>query len=176
MRSPHLPLAHSLWKGLLHPGDLAVDATCGNGHDTLALATLGAEVIGLDIQPEALTQTRLRLGSRPATLLLHSHAPFPPLPRAPRLVVYNLGYLPGGDKSRTTQTETTLASVQEAYSLLAPDGALSITCYPGHPEGAREEAALMAWAAPLNGEHFRWPERVRSPSLLWIAKTAAPRP
>ncbi len=176
MRSPHLSLAHSLWKTHLCPSDLAVDATCGNGHDTLILATLGAEVIALDIQPAALIQTRLRLGNRPATLLLHSHAPWPPLPRAPRLIVYNLGYLPGGDKSLTTQTETTLASVQEAYSLLAPDGALSITCYPGHPEGTREEAALMEWAAPLNAQHFRWKERAQSPSLLWIAKTAAPRP
>ena len=58
----------------------------------------------------------------------------------PKLIVYNLGYLPGSDKLLTTKTSSTLLSVEKALSLIAPNGAISITCYPGHEEGKKEEA------------------------------------
>src|SRR6185436_10014836 len=85
-----------------------------------------------------------------------------------KLIVYNLGYLPGGNKSLTTLTSTTLTSLNTAYALLAPGGALSITCYPGHPEGAREEAAIHSWALQF-GDSATWTTwKSGSPTLLVV--------
>ena len=175
-----LDLAHSYWERLLRPGDWAIDATCGNGHDTLKLIQtkeIGG-VIGIDIQPEALRSTRALLGEQPHVhLYCQSHAEFPPLAyeRPIRLVVYNLGYLPGGNKQMTTMTQTTLDSVQRALELILPGGAVSITCYPGHPEGRREEEALLAMAGKLHPNdlsvnYLTFHNRTLSPSLLFIQK------
>jgi SAM-dependent methyltransferase len=173
MDKPHLTLAKSYWQAHLQPHDIAIDATCGNGHDTLFLTEL-CHTIGLDIQPEAIAKTNIHAPKAILHRLSHAHIDQIPLPYAPRLIVYNLGYLPGGNKSITTQTDSTLDSVQKGLELLAPNGALSITCYPGHDEGLREETALLEWAAALPSSryqvcHHRWLNRHRSPSLLWIA-------
>ncbi len=175
--SPHLTLAKAYWKGFLRPADVAIDATCGNGHDTLFLSEF-CSVIGLDIQNQAIQNTEALLEQHQRRAVLHrlSHAQIDelPLPHPPRLIVYNLGYLPGGDKSITTNTSSTLKSVKKGLELLAHDGALSITCYPGHDEGQKEEKALEEWAAGLPSNrwsvcHHKWLNRPRSPSLLWIS-------
>lgn len=187
--SPHLALAHAYWRSHLKPGDLAIDATCGNGHDTHALAKLllshpESLLIGLDIQSSALQKTeQLLKQSIPEEHLkkalfqrrCHSEIDQVPIPHPPSLIVYNLGYLPGGDKSVTTQTASTMASIQKAIRLIGERGALSITCYPGHPEGKREEEELLLWAESLPYDkwrvcHHRWLNRKQAPSLLWISK------
>ena len=184
-RSPHLDLAKWYWKRQIAPGDTAVDATCGNGYDTLFLAQLPLSYLyALDIQPAALEKTRNLLAfhlNEEALLrvILHqmSHEDLRKVPCSPppKLIVYNLGYLPGGDKSITTQTESTLASISSALSILAENGALSITCYPGHEEGKKEEDAILELASSLPSSqwevrHHRWLNRPRSPNLLWIAR------
>lgn len=178
--SPHIQLAHRFWQDHLKEGDGAIDATCGNGQDTLFLCDLPlAYVIGIDIQPSAIqkTQTLLTEKQKKASLYQQCHSAWETiaLPFAPRLIVYNLGYLPGSDKRLTTQLETTLQSIEKALVLLGEKGALSITLYPGHTEGAREEEALLDWAKALVSHewivsHHRWINRPRSPSLLWIVK------
>ncbi len=185
--SPHLSLAHAYWKELLCAGGIAIDATCGNGHDTMILAELlltypESLLFGLDIQQSALNKTSALLQSAiPAShfarvslhQLCHGNIDRLPLPASPRLIVYNLGYLPGGDKTITTQTPTTLQSLQKAADLLAPHGAISVTCYPGHLEGEKEESAILNWARQLPHAkwqicHHRWVNRQASPSLFWI--------
>jgi hypothetical protein len=114
----------------------------------------------------------LRAGNQP-TLHLRSHAEIlqVPLPHPPRLIVFNLGYLPGGNKAVTTQTESTLDTLQKCLSILAPDGAISITCYPGHEEGLREMEAILQFVQTLTDWHvchYQWVNRPRSPSLFWI--------
>ncbi len=170
--APHLDLAHEYWKSIVTSDDLAIDATIGNGHDTLFLSGLAKEVIGLDIQPEALKATAQRTEGLNVRLHLLSHAEIRsiPLPHPPKLIVFNLGYLPGGDKSLTTRRDTTLHSAQESLTLLAPGGALSITCYP-HEEGLKEEAALVQWTESLDVKswhisHHKW--EAGRPTLLWI--------
>lgn len=174
--SPHLLLAKNYWKEHLRPSDLAIDATCGNGHDILFLSDL-CHVIGLDIQQAALQNTEALLERHQKKALLHrlSHTQIDtlPLPHSPRLIVYNLGYLPHGDKAITTMTETTIESLMKSLTVLAPDGALSITCYPGHEEGAREEKAVLAFVEMLPPTQWtvclhKWLNRPRSPSLIWI--------
>jgi hypothetical protein len=184
-RSPHLSLAKFYWKNFLEPGDIAIDATCGNGHDTLYLATLPlSSLFALDIQEDAIKNARALLKTHlmreaidKVLFFRVSHRNFEilPLPAPPRLIVYNLGYLPGGDKTITTETGSTLESVSSALSILAKNGAISITCYPGHNEGKKEEEALLTFAQSLPASQWdicyhRWVNRFRSPSVLWISR------
>jgi len=176
--SPHLSLAKNYWKAHLKPNDLSIDATCGNGHDSLFLADISS-VISIDIQVQAINNTRALLEKHGKRGTLHniSHSEIDqiPLPQSPHLIVYNLGYLPHGDKSITTQTETTLISIQKSINLLSPKGAISITCYPGHTEGKKEEEHLINLLKlpvynNLNICHHRWINKTNAPSLIWILK------
>jgi SAM-dependent methyltransferase len=188
--SSHLDAAHSYWKQLLKVGDIVVDATCGNGHDTLFLSTLAlspdeGRVIAFDIQQQAIEASSERLQAHlPPELcarvqLIHgSHADFPATlsPSSVKLIVYNLGYLPGSNKRTTTTAEVTVASVEKGLELLTPGGMISITCYPGHAEGAREETLLLQFAEKLDPRlwscsHQRWLNRKQAPSLLLIQKS-----
>ncbi len=152
----------------LRPGDAAVDATMGNGHDTERLARLvGAEgrVTAFDIQAQALAQTRARLTAAGlidrVTLIQDSHAQMAKyLERPPRLIDFNLGFLPGGDKSVTTLLPSTLAAVQAAMALLTPGGLLLVCCYPGHDEGLRELNALRALFSGIRPQEFNILEHV----------------
>lgn len=184
----HLELAHSHWEEALREGDHVIDATCGNGKDTLRLAKLTvvrsprSRLIGLDIQERALERTRERLAEGLTEeergrihLYRQSHATFPPLAyELPiRLVVYNLGYLPGGDKGVTTGVETTLQSLGAARDLVQAGGVITVTCYPGHREGAREEEAVGQALRDLSGfliQHKTWAMRPQSPSLFILRK------
>ena len=66
-----------------------------------------------------------------------------------KAIVFNLGYLPGGDKALTTRAKTTMAAVQDAMDLLQPDGLICITMYSGHSEGKREKESLLDFAEAL---------------------------
>src|SRR5690349_11651165 len=154
--SSHIDLAHHYWMQIVKKGDTVIDATCGNGKDTLILARLALDegqgrLIGLDIQSEALLRTKQLLCEHLSESLMEriclfeqSHVEFPKeiIDRSIRLIVYNLGYLPSGNKAVTTTATTTLISVERALDLLMPGGLLSITCYPGHDQGKKEEEAL----------------------------------
>ncbi|NNC99955.1 MAG: 16S rRNA (cytosine(1402)-N(4))-methyltransferase [Gammaproteobacteria bacterium] len=138
------------------PLNLAVDATVGNGHDTAFLASLKfRKVIGFDIQASAILTTRLRLSQaviKNVLLLQQSHADLNEFVHEPiDCIVFNLGYLPGADKSITTTRTTTLLALQSAMDWLSPIGIITIICYPGHPAGAEETAAVQAWLDALDG-------------------------
>lgn len=173
--SPHIQTAHSYWKGHLQATDTAVDMTCGNGHDTLYLCELlpHGSVIGFDIQRQAIEKTRELTKDCSNVRLIHGSHTGVDQVSSPRLVVYNLGYLPGGDKSVVTRVESTLESLEKALKILAPDGAISITCYPGHEEGEREEREILKFLQTLPSHRWtvcyhRWINRLKSPTLLWI--------
>lgn len=181
--SSHLLAAREFWERIVQKNDQVIDATCGNGQDTVFLASLVPEgrLIGFDIQQEAIEKTKERIGKERLTakveISLRSHATFPEdiVKESIRLIVYNLGYLPGGNKQLTTLTETTLQSLKNALSLIMPGGALSITLYAGHPEGEREKAALLSWSQGLPSSlwmslHVEWQNRGKAPSLLFICK------
>jgi SAM-dependent methyltransferase len=173
VHKPHLDQAHLYWKNLLKPDDQVIDATCGNGKDALRLAELVPEghVYAIDIQEIALQKAKELIPYSNISYLLHSHVELPS--GQFKLIVYNLGYLPGGNKDLTTLTGTTLESLGKAAQLIPIGGALSITCYPGHPEGALEEEAVRGWVASLDSKnwliaHHFW--RAKSPTLFFITK------
>lgn len=150
-------IAARAFEGYLRPGDTAVDATLGRGRDCARLCELVGEtgrVFGFDVQPQALEETRALLAQRGllprAGLFLMGHERMAEVvPPGVRLAAFNLGWLPGHDKRLTTRTDTTLRAVEAALALLAPGGALVACCYPGHPEGKREQDAVEAFAQGL---------------------------
>ncbi len=156
-----LTFAKALLAHILRPGDIAVDATAGNGHDAVFLARRVAPdglVHCCDIQPAALDSTRARLAAAGLSDLARLHAAGHErladiLPAAARgrvrAVVFNLGYLPGGDETVTTRPETTLAALEAARAVLCPGGAIAVVCYTGHPGGPAEARAVEAWCAGL---------------------------
>lgn len=133
-----------------------VDFTMGKGRDTAFLCSLcpRGKVYAFDVQQDALTQTEALLaekGLTNAALILASHDTF--ADHVPGKIdggLFNLGFLPGGDKTRTTRCETTLRAVQGAVSALRPGGVLGVAVYPGHPEGQREGELLQAWFSTLD--------------------------
>lgn len=177
IRSPHIHAAHHLWQSIVRPHDIVIDATCGHGHDTLVLSQLlsTGKIYAFDIQEIAIQNTKEKLKDSSIALefINASHATFPPQIQSVRLIVYNLGYLPGNNKNITTMTESTLQSIHNGFSLLLPGGALSIMLYPGHAEGKRESESVLELANTLPNcqiNHFTWGTNPNSPSLLWIHK------
>jgi len=147
-------VARAALAAVVRPGDVALDATAGNGKDTLVLAKrVGptGRVFAFDVQQSALDQTASALaaaGLLNTTLVLGDHAlvreTIPPEFHGRLAVaVFNLGYLPGGDKGIVTRADSSRAALLAAAELLRPGGLLTVTVYPGHSEGA-EEAATVA--------------------------------
>lgn len=155
--------AHGWISSAVLPGDTVVDATAGNGHDTVFLARLAGpagHVHAFDVQEEAIRSTRERMeeaGLLTPNVHLHlsSHDRLAELVSGPvKAIVFNLGYLPGGDKKTVTRTDSTLAALEQAAALIAPNGLLSVMCYPGHEGGAAEAEAVEALLSRL--PHHAW--------------------
>lgn len=161
LRGP-VPLSHMIVSSFLKAGDHAVDATCGNGHDTLLLAQLVGEtgkIWAFDIQEQAINQTARRLaeaGFEDRVILLRKgHETMAgQVSSGLAAVMFNLGYLPGGDQTIITQPETTLTAFGHSLQLLRPGGILAITIYPGHDGGASERRTVDGWAAGLAPQTF----------------------
>ena len=185
----HIDLSHKHWKTLIKPGDTVIDATCGNGHDTLVLAKLAltaksGALFALDLQPVAIGSCRQMLINKLPKGVFNKinfcegcHSKFPDELQfqSVKMIAYNLGYLPGGDKSMTTTADTTLKSIKEAQNLIQDGGLISITCYPGHTAGMEEEEEIIKFTSSLDPKtwsccHHRWTNRRIAPSLLLIQK------
>ena len=153
--------AHAYIRQGLYAGDIAIDATVGNGADLEFLCRAvapGGRVYGFDIQAAALEKVRQQLAGqgliKVARLFLAGHEEM-----ADHIadsdhgqataIMFNLGYLPGGDHMITTTAETTLAALADSIRLLAPGGRLSVLCYRGHPGGKEETRQVRAWSTEL---------------------------
>lgn len=151
-------LAADYMRRTICPGDTVVDATMGNGKDTLFLAELVGEsghVYAFDVQEEAVARTRERVQEagflERVTLLLAGHETMAQhVPHGARAIMFNLGWLPGAAHAVTTKMDTTLTAVDAAVRLIAPGGIVTVCIYPGHEEGKRELSALLAYASGLS--------------------------
>jgi predicted methyltransferase len=151
-------LAHLIVGAVLGRGDWAIDATVGNGHDTAFLAAcVGADgrVFGFDIQPQAMAAAAQRLQGHASVTLLHrGHEQIADaIPGEARgqvaAVMFNLGYLPGGEKSVITNAKTTITALTAALGLLRVKGVATVVLYPAHPGGDAEAEAVRGFAALL---------------------------
>lgn len=162
MLSTALHFSHHLLKEVLSSGDAAVDATMGNGFDTLLLAELvgqTGQVYAFDIQKQAVDTTRERLIEKDALqqvkLICDSHENVADYLNAPiKAAVFNLGYLPKGDKSIITLPETTKKALDALTQRLLPEGRIIIVSYYGHPGGVNELDQVRHYCESLPQELF----------------------
>ncbi|MFQ3544711.1 class I SAM-dependent methyltransferase [Halobacillus rhizosphaerae] len=162
-----LPYAHELMKEVLKEGDTAIDGTCGNGHDTVFLANLVGEtgrVYGFDIQAQAIDSTSDRLREDGmedrVELIQDSHGSCMNYISTAHLsslqgAIFNLGYLPGGDKSIVTTPTETIASLEHLFANLNKDGLIVLVIYHGHPGGQEEKNAILDFVSQLDQNSFQ---------------------
>ncbi|MBN2898460.1 MAG: methyltransferase domain-containing protein [Clostridia bacterium] len=135
----------------LGKGDIVVDATLGNGKDAFKLLErIGAEgfLYGFDIQPQAIESSDAHLkanGYANYQLHLASHELMSNYVEADavQVILFNLGYLPKGDKTITTSLNGTVTAIREGLKLLKKNGMMLVACYPGHEEGYEEYQGLL---------------------------------
>jgi len=168
-------------ESMLGPGGFAVDATAGNGNDSLLLSdTVGknGKVLSFDIQESAISNSHSLLKSKAKynnyRFVCDCHTRLSEYIDEPvDIFVYNLGYLPGGDKSKTTTAENTIISIKTAMSLLKIKGGLLIVSYPGHESGYREEKAIRLFSEELDQRKWsvlrsEFINQVNSPPVLYF--------
>ncbi|MBV7507299.1 methyltransferase domain-containing protein [Bacillus sp. sid0103] len=157
-----LPFAKNLLKKAVQPGDIVIDATVGNGNDTVFLADLVGEsghVYGFDIQEKAIAASKERLIQQSlaerATVFHSGHEHLSHL--IPDIdhgkvtgAIFNLGYLPGSDKTIVTRPETTIAAIQQLLKMMAAEGIIVLVIYHGHKGGAEERDSLLHFCQQID--------------------------
>lgn len=166
----HLKVSKSIWNEVVRKGDIVIDATCGNGNDSLYLANLclnpkEGKLYCIDIQEQAIESTKIKLTSNfpsqddyEIKYFCQSHAQFPEeiFPGSVSLICYNLGYLPGSNmKTLKTSASSTRLSIRSAIPLLKPAGLLSITSYVGHDGGLEEKEIVEEELKQLSSDDWR---------------------
>ena len=171
---------HSLIKEKIESDFLCIDATLGNGYDTLFLLKNLKEngfVFGFDIQNDAIKNTKKLLKNKNFSkykLIEDSHVNFEKyIKEKIDLVVYNLGYLPGGDKTITTKSKSTLKSIKSAMDILKKHGMIFITAYPGHNEGQNELNLMKNYFKTVDQRNFNivkldFYNQVNKPPVIFI--------
>lgn len=154
-----LPFTKFLLEEAVAEGDKVVDATAGNGHDTLFLAQLtgdSGKVYAFDIQEDAVRATKERVKDfSQVDVILDSHANIDQyVTEEIAAAVFNLGYLPKGDHSIITKSTTTLAAITQCLELLKETGIVAIVIYSGHEGGAEERDAVMDFVSQLPQTKF----------------------
>lgn len=154
--------AHQWLKTRIQQGQHVIDATAGNGYDTVFLARLvgtKGKVYAFDIQEQAIANTHRRLqeeGIQQVELFQCCHSKMQTSLPASTLgfingVMFNLGYLPRADKTIITRSVTTLSALQQLTAIVANPAYITIIAYPGHTGGKEEQREIEHW---LNGQHF----------------------
>ena len=177
---------HHILTSHLKEGDQAIDATTGNGYDTLFLAEQvgsSGKVIAIDIQDSAIRSTREKLESAGLVdrviLVTDDHATaLKKLIEANRgkiaAITFNLGYLPGSDKRIQTNAESTKEALAASIQLLTTGGCLCVTAYRGHSGGIAEAQTVEAFMRKSQMEGHavdcHEPESSHIPPILWVLK------
>lgn len=156
MKRP-LEMAHDFLAQVITQEDIVVDATMGNGHDTLFLAKLAKQVYAFDIQEQALEKTSQRLleaGLTNVELILQGHETVDQFVTEAKAAIFNLGYLPSADKSIITQPQTTLEALDKLCHMLVKGGRIAIMIYYGHEGGDIERDAVLDYVSQLPQQEY----------------------
>lgn len=155
-------LSHEYIKNTATCGGIFVDATCGNGYDTLLLSTLageGGRVYGFDIQPEAIEKTKQRLSDesphKNTTLICDGHENMEKyIDGEIDLCMFNFGYLPGADHKKATKKDTSLKAIGVALKLLRKRGIITLCVYSGGDTGFEEKDAILEFCRTLDQKKY----------------------
>ena len=148
-------ISHYIIDQFLENKNIAIDATLGNGYDTDFLSKKFTKVYSFEIQEEACRNYSERKNKNVIVINNSHHL----LKRyiteeSVDCVMYNLGFLPGGNKEITTMSETSLSSIIEGLKLLNNGGLMTICLYRGHDEGKEEENVIIPYLKELPKSKF----------------------
>lgn len=157
--------SHYLIENCVLEGETVVDATCGNGHDTLFLSELVGDdghVYAFDVQEQAIEATKEQLeshGRMNVTLIHDSHAHLDRYLQRDYndkigAAIFNLGYLPKSDKSIITKAESTIEALEKLLINLKRKGIIVLVVYHGHEGGEQEKEAILKYAVRLNQRKY----------------------
>ncbi|WP_312423013.1 tRNA (mnm(5)s(2)U34)-methyltransferase [Anaerospora hongkongensis] len=176
-------MAHQAVLMRLTQAKCIVDATAGNGRDTLFLAQHSREdarIWAFDIQEQAINNTRrLLLDNRCLTkveCILDSHCAIDQYVKEKvDIVTFNLGYLPGADHAVTTRGQTTIEAINKSIQLLNKNGIITIVAYPGHAPGKEENDQVFKHVSSLPQSEFHvgcWQmlNQVNEPPVLYVVE------
>lgn len=153
-----IELSHDFLSQVLDKNSIAIDATMGNGNDTVFLSHLAKKVYAFDVQEQALIKTKEKLEQlniKNVQLILDGHQTINKYVTEPiRAAIFNLGYLPSADKSVITQPATTLTAIKKILERLEIGGRLAIMVYYGHEGGDKEKDAVLNFVKELDQQHF----------------------
>lgn len=147
-------IAHFIIESYLENKRVAIDATLGNGHDTDYLSKIFKKVYAFEIQKNP-CEEYIKRKKENVEVINDSHHKLKEYVSEPvDCIIYNLGYLPGGDKSITTLYETSLLSIKAGLDLLDYGGIMAICIYKGHEEGKIEESSILSYVKTLPKNEF----------------------
>lgn len=171
--------SHAIIKKVVQEGDVAIDATAGNGNDTAFLAGLvgkKGKVFSFDIQQRAIEKTKEKLeslGIRERVELIHDgHQNLNNYVTGNiKAVMFNLGYLPGGDHNIGTKGNSTIEAIKKSMELLPVCGVISIVVYYGGDSGFDEKNAVLEFVRTIDCKTFsvmqlEYVNQVNCPPLL----------
>lgn len=162
-RTPITQYCHERIQQMIKKPLLCIDATAGTGKDTVFLAKYAEKkgrVISMDIQEMAIEQTRTRLAKEQLSdrveVVLDSHAHIDKYAKegSVSIIMFNLGYLPGGDHSLSTKAETTIEALKKGLRLLQEGGMISLLIYSGGDSGFDEKNQVLAWLRDLPDDKY----------------------
>lgn len=153
--------AQTLLKMAIDEGDIAIDATAGNGHDTVFLAELvgpSGYVYAFDVQKEAVDSTLLRVLDHSfedrVRVLNRGHEEVGQYVKEEiGAAVFNLGYLPGSDHAVVTKPNTTIEAIEKLLHLLKVGGMIVLVVYHGHEGGKEERDQVIKYVSELPQKH-----------------------
>ena len=174
-------MAHNFIISRLSAANLVIDATAGNGKDTLFLAKNtppDTTILAFDVQPQAIAKTDLLLKQHKfihkVRLILDNHANIANYIDQPiDVAMFNLGYLPGGDHTLSTCPDSTIQAISQTLQLLTVGGLLTVAAYPGYEHGKRECHAVHQYLTNLRQQTFTvasWAmvNQTNSPPVLYV--------
>ena len=154
--------SHEIIKSVVKEGDIVVDATAGNGNDTAFLASLvgkRGKVYAFDIQEKALRNTESKLREKGmlewVELIKDGHQNMDQYVKEEvKAVMFNLGYLPGGDHTIGTKGETTAIAIDKSMELLGVHGIITIVVYYGGDSGFDEKNHIMRYIEGIDPKKY----------------------
>lgn len=170
---------HQFVRKQVQEGDICIDATMGNGNDTCLLSQLAGDsgkVLAFDIQERALENTRKNLAAQNCPenyeLVLESHAEMGCYADAESVscIMFNFGYLPGGDHQKATRPENSIPAIEAGLRLLKPKGLMTLCIYSGGDSGFREKEEILKYLRGLDSGKYlvicsEWYNRPNNPPV-----------
>ena len=144
---------------MIKEGSIVVDATVGNGNDTLKLSNAvgkSGKVYGFDIQKEAIESAKKQEYRYDNVIFFNeSHEKIEKfVSEKVDAVIFNLGYLPGGDHNISTKSETTLPAIEKSMSMLSPEGIVLLVIYRGGDTGFEESESVVKYLKNIDYRCF----------------------